>query len=106
MVTSIRRTTDGARVRKAATRCATTIGFLTVLLFPLSYTPSTQAQAFSIIHSFTGAQDGANPVASLTLKAAGNLYGTAAYYGPSGDVYCGVDDPAPVGCDVVREITA
>ena len=32
---------------------------------------------FSVIHNFTGGQDGANPEAGVTLDRAGNLYGTA-----------------------------
>ena len=30
----------------------------------------------SVLHSFTGGADGANPVAGLISDAAGNLYGT------------------------------
>jgi uncharacterized repeat protein (TIGR03803 family) len=37
----------------------------------------TQAQTFNVIHSFTGGFDGGNPFGSLTMDAAGNLYGTA-----------------------------
>ena len=37
---------------------------------------AAQAQTFTVIHSFTGNQDGAQPYASLTLDS-GNLYGTA-----------------------------
>ena len=37
---------------------------------------AAQAQTFTVIHSFTGNQDGAQPYASLTLDT-GKLYGTA-----------------------------
>lgn len=35
-----------------------------------------QGRTFSVIHTFTGGADGANPNAGLTADAAGNLYGT------------------------------
>jgi len=35
-----------------------------------------QAQTFSVIHNFSGGQDGATPYAGLTLDKAGNFYGT------------------------------
>jgi hypothetical protein len=35
-----------------------------------------QAQTFTVLHSFTGGQDGGGPMAGVTLDA-GNLYGTA-----------------------------
>ncbi len=38
---------------------------------------SAQAQTFTVLHSFTGENDGGEPQASLTLDGAGNLYGTA-----------------------------
>ncbi len=55
-----------------------------------------QAQTFTVLHDFTGDQDGANPVAGLVTDRAGNLYGTTAN-GGSG--------PCNYGCGVVWEIT-
>jgi uncharacterized repeat protein (TIGR03803 family) len=43
-----------------------------------------QAQTFTVLHTFTGANDGDEPQASLTLDGAGNLYGTASYGGSVG----------------------
>lgn len=54
----------------------------TKLLFAISIAlvliaiPPTQAQTFSVVHSFTGSTDGANPLNGLIIDAAGNLYGT------------------------------
>jgi uncharacterized repeat protein (TIGR03803 family) len=53
-----------------------------VLAISLSLMPMAQAQTFQVIHSFGGVQDGAIPVAGLTLDKAGNLYGTT--YGAGG----------------------
>ena len=52
----------------------------------------------TVLHSFTGGADGADPKAGLTIDAAGNLYGTAGY---GGDTKC---DP-PYGCGTVFKIT-
>ena len=38
---------------------------------------SAQAQTFTVLHTFTGAQDGGQPLAGLAIDGAGNLYGTA-----------------------------
>ena len=38
----------------------------------------------TILHSFRGGKDGANPVAGVVLDAAGNIYGTTFYGGKSG----------------------
>ncbi len=37
---------------------------------------TSQAQTFSVIHNFSGGQDGATPYAGLTMDKAGNFYGT------------------------------
>jgi uncharacterized repeat protein (TIGR03803 family) len=36
-----------------------------------------QAQTFTVIHNFSGGEDGASPYAGVTLDGAGNVYGTA-----------------------------
>jgi uncharacterized repeat protein (TIGR03803 family) len=43
-----------------------------------------QAQTFTVLHTFTGANDGRKPQASLTLDSVGNIYGTAPYGGGNG----------------------
>jgi len=55
-----------------------------VLALTLVLMPSAQAQSYKVIYNFTGGQDGAYPLAGLTMDAAGNLYGTASYGGYSG----------------------
>src|ERR1022692_4527375 len=55
------------------------------LVAGLNGTPPAQAQTYSVLHTFAGA-DGANPSAGLIGDPAGNLYGTT-YYGGGGN--CG-----------------
>jgi len=40
-----------------------------------------QAQTFTVLHSFSGGGDGANPLAGLAIDHAGNLYGTTSIGG-------------------------
>ena len=42
--------------------------------------PSSQAQSFSVVYTFTGGADGATPPSALILDSSGNLYGTT-YFG-------------------------
>ena len=42
----------------------------------LTFSPSAQAQTFTVLHSFTGGTDGAYPEAGLSINAAGELFGT------------------------------
>jgi uncharacterized repeat protein (TIGR03803 family) len=58
-------------------------------------TESAHAQSYSVIHNFTGGQDGATPMAGLTIDNAGNLYGAANFGGKTGG-NCG-----SAGCGVV-----
>jgi uncharacterized repeat protein (TIGR03803 family) len=57
-----------------------TAGFGTVF----EATRSGQSWTESVIYSFAGGADGANPVAGLTLDSAGNLYGTTYAGGTDG----------------------
>jgi uncharacterized repeat protein (TIGR03803 family) len=47
--------------------------------------PSAQAQTFTVIHNFTGANDRAIPLAGLIIDRGGNLYGTASGGGKTND---------------------
>lgn len=60
------------RARKSAVALAV---FATVLTIS-----AAQAQTLTVLHTFTGVPDGREPIAGLTMDAAGNLYGTT-YYG-------------------------
>jgi uncharacterized repeat protein (TIGR03803 family) len=61
--------------------------FSTLFLIAVAVLTSqpTQAQTFSVLHNFTGADDGSQPYAGVTMDGAGNLYGTTFYGGPGLD---------------------
>jgi len=46
--------------------------------------PTAHGQTFSVVHTFTGGGDGAQPFAGLTFDRAGNLYGTTHSGGNNG----------------------
>ena len=50
----------------------------TVLMYGLTMTAGriAQAQTFTVLHDFTGGEDGAEPAAGLTPDGTGNFYGT------------------------------
>ena len=60
------------------------VGLALVVAFALTFPVSqfAQAQTYTVIHNFTG-EDGADPLAGLTIDRAGNLYGTT-YRGSAG----------------------
>ena len=64
-----------------------------VMLLPLAVfaTRPTQGQSYSVLHTFTGAPDGALPSGRLISDAKGNLYGTTNEGGGNGcrDYGCG-----------------
>ncbi len=50
---------------------------LLVLIYGLVVTTQTQAQTFTVLHSFTGGRDGGNPLAGFVMDPVGqNIYGT------------------------------
>src|SRR5438270_6901168 len=46
--------------------------------------PGAQAQTFSVVHNFTGGNDGANPVTGFLMNSKGMLFGTASAGGHAG----------------------
>jgi uncharacterized repeat protein (TIGR03803 family) len=77
---------------------AISVAILLVLTFFTSQ--AMQAQAFSVIHNFSGgASDGGSPLFGVTADRGGNLYGITSY---GGDLSCNYN---PAGCGVVYKIT-
>jgi uncharacterized repeat protein (TIGR03803 family) len=70
---------------------------LSLLLLAAAVIPTAHAQTYSLLYSFTGGSDGANPNGQLILDASGNLYGPASI---GGDLSCD-----SVGCGVIFELT-
>lgn len=65
-------------------------------------TPAAQAQTLTVLHHFTGQNDGARPGSGMTMDRAGNFYGSTAY---GGDWSCDLAAPGgggpPPGCGVL-----
>src|SRR5271163_4838918 len=53
------------------------LSVLLILVLAFILTQSSQAQTLTVLHNFTGGQDGSQPVAGLTIDQAGNFYGSA-----------------------------
>jgi uncharacterized repeat protein (TIGR03803 family) len=66
------------RARKA------TLVALAVLVVVLTVVPTALAQTLTVLHLFNGRPDGDQPIAGVTMDAAGNLYGTTYYGGANG----------------------
>ncbi len=60
--------------------CAT---LAVVLAAAVLATPTAHAQAYNVLHSFTGSADGKTPYAGLVRDSSGNLYGTTSAGGAS-----------------------
>jgi uncharacterized repeat protein (TIGR03803 family) len=55
-----------------------------VLIIGFLLTQPTDAQTYTVLHHFTGASDGANPLAGVTVDSGGSLYGTTMAGGRKG----------------------
>ena len=71
-----------------------------ILLLCCTFATSAFAQTFTVLYSFTGGADGANPSEGLVLDSAGNLYGTT-YDGGTGNC----DQDSEQGCGTVFKVT-
>ena len=83
----------------ASAQRPTSLVFALVAIFFLvaSLSHSAQSQTYSVIHNFTGGQDGGQPAAGPTLDPSGNLYGTTFYGGNPND--------CAGGCGAVYKLT-
>jgi uncharacterized repeat protein (TIGR03803 family) len=76
---------------------------LTFLILFLTITAQpAMGQSYTILHTFTGAGDGATPTAGVTLDATGNLYGTTSQGGYLGNQYSCASHG---GCGIVFKLT-
>ena len=74
--------------------------FALAMLCPLTLisTQFAQAQALTVLHTFTAGNDGANPFGGLTLDRAGSIYGTASVGDYNGQ------GCSPAGCGTVYQL--
>src|SRR5438309_279828 len=64
-------------------RSANFASAIVVVLYIIFAALSAHAQILTLLYSLKGGTDGANPTAGLSRDAAGILYGTTLYGGPS-----------------------
>jgi uncharacterized repeat protein (TIGR03803 family) len=76
--------------------CITAITLFAALAIPV-WLAAQEARTFTVLYSFTGGADGANPYAGLARDASGNLYGTTE---AGGETSCN----SPSGCGTVFKV--
>jgi uncharacterized repeat protein (TIGR03803 family) len=79
-------------------RCAQLARVAMICTLSVYALSAAQAQTLTVLHAFTGASDGAAPLAGVTLDRAGNLYGSTALGGYFGFI-------CTVGCGTVFKLT-
>jgi uncharacterized repeat protein (TIGR03803 family) len=70
------------RLQSASAKGTLWLALAFVLGFYAAAAPQARAQSFTVIHNFTGGNDGANPLSGF-LMVSGSLYGTASSGGTS-----------------------
>jgi uncharacterized repeat protein (TIGR03803 family) len=75
---------------------------LAIVLVHLVFSTQAQAQTYSVLYSFKGGSDGANPAGALSVDAAGNLYGTTVV---GGSAQQGCTGNSGSGCGTVFKLT-
>jgi len=86
-MSSCRSTLVWARIhtaRHVSRTASKLIASLALAFFTCIAIQTAQAQRYTVIHNFTGQQDGAFPFTGVTIDAGGNLYGTAFGGGDAG----------------------
>ncbi len=78
------------------------VALATVFSLALVAALPAQAQTFQVLHNFTGARDGANPLDGLSIDRNGNLYGTAS--GGGNQIYGCDNSYGTTGCGAVFEL--
>ncbi|HWY58352.1 MAG TPA: choice-of-anchor tandem repeat GloVer-containing protein [Terriglobales bacterium] len=79
------RVKQGNRIPRARRRMAIAGLALAALWSGIMVASSAQAQTYNVLYNFTGGTDGGYPIAGLIRDAAGNLFGTTAAGGTSGN---------------------
>jgi uncharacterized repeat protein (TIGR03803 family) len=85
-------------IRLRAASAALTL--MLMLVLGVITIPSSQAQTFTVLYSFSGPPDGAGPYAGLVRDAKGNFYGTTWAGGAGG----GCANQNPPGCGTVFKV--
>ncbi len=75
---------------------AATLLSLAIMAAMLTIASSARAQTLTVLHNFSGGQDGALPYAGMVMDRAGNLYGSAS---------AGGSNACPGGCGTVFKLS-
>ena len=93
----ILRSTASSQLRLATSMCAVLLATSLLVAIP------TQAQTYSVLHSFANGYGGAWPWSELTLGYGGHIYGTTFHGGNRGQQAC-QNDPQQQGCGIVFDL--
>src|SRR5579864_408333 len=72
-----------SHILRLCQRAAKTVRPFAIALISMLVTTQLPAQTFTVLYSFKGAPDAANPMAGLVMDGGGNLYGTTSAGGAS-----------------------